>query len=94
MDRIDARLNTDRIDILIEPRDRKFENLKVKTYRKLIYLVIFLLNLISLLTTCYMVLSWTGIISTNNTAQCVNEYKVRQVIELNLINNTKNGGKS
>ena len=94
MDRLDARLNTDRIDILIEPRDRKFENSKDKTYRKLIYLIIFVLNLISLITTCYMVLSWTGIISTNNTAQCVNEYKVSQIFELNLINTTKNGGKS
>ena len=68
MDRIDARLNPNRIDILIEPRDRKFETSKVKTYRKLIYLLIFVLNLISLITTCYIVLSWTGIISTNNTA--------------------------
>ena len=94
MDRIDAALNQDRIDILMEPRERQFENTKVKSYRKMISFVVFVLNLVSLIITCSIGLHWTGKTFNCNSTECVNEYKANQIIEFNSINITKNGGKT
>ena len=94
MDRIDAALNQDRTDILIEPRERQIENTKVKSYRKMISFVVFVLNLVSLIITCFIGFHWTGKIYNSNSTHSVTEYKANQILEFNSINITKNGGKT
>ena len=94
MDRIDAALNRDRIDILIELRGRHNENTQVKSYRKMISFVVFVLNLVLLIITCFIGFHWTEKIYNYNSTHCVNEYKANQILEYNSINITKNGGKT